>query len=91
MWSAVLQVKTKYYFTDFTLIYESKLDEMIDFSSEAEVYIWAKYQCIDYCMTNESLGILVLFYGGFSGGKVSMSREFLRPFKHIDFTFNGKF
>ena len=36
MWSAVLQVKTKYYFIDFTVIYESKLDEIIDFSSETE-------------------------------------------------------
>ena len=33
MWSALLQVKTKYYFIDFTVIYESKLDETIYFSS----------------------------------------------------------
>ena len=76
-------------FTDFTVVDESKLDEMIDFSSETEVCPWAKYQRIDYCIIKESLGISVSFYGGFSGGKVSTSREFPRLFKHIDFTFNG--
>jgi len=76
-------------FTDFTVIDESKLDEMIDFSSEIEVCTWAKYQRIDYCIIKESLGISVSFYGGFSGGKVSTSREFPQLFRNIDFTFNG--
>ena len=30
--------------TDFTVIYEYKLDEMIAISSKKEVFIWAKYQ-----------------------------------------------
>lgn len=70
----------------YIVIDESKLDEMFDFSSKTEVCIWAKYS---FCIVKETLGNLVPFTADFSGGKVSTSREFLRPFKHIDFTFNG--
>ena len=69
----------------FTVIVESNLDEMIDFSSETEVCTWAKYQRIDYCTIKQVLRFRsVSFYGGFSGGKVSTSSEFPQLFKHVD-------
>ena len=77
-WSTVLQVKTKEYFSHFTVIDESKLDKMIDFSSETEVCTRAKYQRTDCCIIKESLWISVSFYGKFSGAKVSTGHEFLR-------------
>jgi len=65
-------------FSHFTVIDESKLDKMIDFSSETGVCTWAKYQRIDYCISKESLGISVSFYSRFLGSKVSTSCEFQR-------------
>ena len=56
-------------FTDFTMIDESKLDEMIDFSSEIEVCTWAKYQRIDYCTIKQVSGFQFPFTAGFQAAK----------------------